>query len=218
MQPAGAIWYQGESNAEHSNTYRSLLTAPISDWRLHFNTPFPFIIVQLPNYGKVAATPAESGWASIRNAQQQVALNDVQTGLVVTHDVGDDVDIHPKQKWIVGVRAARVARALRGGGLADGVAPILISLVSKLDSKSIVLDFLPPLRTSEKEVVGFSLCADSTCEFASAHQTGSRIKISLDALPGANKLRYCWSDGGNCELKSLNDLPVSSFELNLSRK
>ncbi|MBN1569366.1 MAG: beta galactosidase jelly roll domain-containing protein [Acidobacteria bacterium] len=218
LQPAGAIWYQGESNTESSHTYRSLLSALVRDWRLHFNRQFPFIIVQLPNYGAVAAAPVESGWAAIRNAQQQVALEDPQAGLVVTHDVGDDVDIHPRRKWIVGVRAAHVAQALRGGGAADGVTPSIIGR----DSESVVLDFSPPLQfgDKEKEVAGFSLCPESGggCKSAEAAQTGGRIKINLDALPNAGRLRYCWSDGGQCELKALNGLPVSSFELNLPGK
>jgi sialate O-acetylesterase len=54
LAPDGAIWYQGESNTETSHTYRSLLSSLIGDWRGHFNERFPFIIVQLPNYGVVA--------------------------------------------------------------------------------------------------------------------------------------------------------------------
>lgn len=215
LQPQGAVWYQGESNTESSRTYRNLLSALVGDWRRHFNRRFHFIVVQLPNYGTTADTPVESGWAAIRNAQQQVALQDEQVGLVVTHDVGDDADIHPRRKWIVGVRAARVAQALWGSGAADGVIP---NIVDK-SSDTVVLDFSPPLQPDEKskEVSGFSLCADSgrNCVFARAGRTGSRINVSLDALADAGKLRYCWSDGGQCALKALNGLPVSSFELDL---
>jgi len=217
LRPAGVIWYQGESNAESSHSYQGLLTALVSDWRRHFNQRLPFIVVQLPNYGAVATIPVESGWATIRNTQQQVALQDAQVGLVVTHDVGNDADIHPRQKWIVGVRAARVAQALKGSGVADGVTPTIISM----DSNIVVLDFSPPLQPDEveKEVAGFSLCpvSEGSCVFTKARQTGSRVEISLDALAGADRVRYCWSDGGQCSLKAINGLPVSSFELNLTR-
>ena len=215
LQPAGVIWYQGESNTESSDTYQSLLSALVSDWRRHYDQRFPFIVIQLPNYGDIAATPVESGWATLRNAEQQVALQDDLVGLVVTHDVGNDVDIHPRQKWIVGVRTARVAQALYGRGVADGVEPTIINM----NSNTVVLDFSPPIQPSEekKEVTGFSLCSDSvgSCVFTRASQTGSRIKVSLNAFPHAKKLRYCWSDGGQCTLKAINGLPVSSFELKL---
>ncbi len=213
LQPEGVIWYQGESNTESSHTYRSLLSALISDWRSRFEHSFPFIIVQLPNYGMKATTPVESGWAMVRHAQQQVAIKDDLTGLVVTHDVGNDADIHPNNKWIVGVRAARVAKALYGKGVADGVEADILGM----DSNNVILDFSPPLESSdeEKDVDGFSLCTDSegSCVFTKAIQIGSRVKISLDSLPNAAKLRYCWSDGGECTLKAVNSLPVSSFEM-----
>jgi sialate O-acetylesterase len=216
LQPEGVLWYQGESNTESSHMYQSLLSALVRDWRRHFDRDLPFIIVQLPNYGKVATAPAESGWATVRNAQQQVALQDDKVGLVVTHDVGEDSDIHPKKKWIVGVRASRVAEALQGSGVADGVTPA----VASRNADTVVLDFSPPLPpdVSEKEVSGFSLCTDSgeRCVFAQARQTGNWIKVRLDALDGATRLRYCWSDGGQCGLKAINGLPVSSFELTLS--
>ena len=213
LQPEGVIWYQGEPNAEASKTYQGLLTTLISDWRGYFNQRLPFIVVQLPNYGEIAKTPVESGWATIRNAQQQVALKDDLVGLVVTHDVGDDSDIHPKKKWIVGKRTAMVAQALYGKGVADGVVPMIISK----DSDAIMLEFLPPLRFEEKDIDGFSLCNASgeSCAFTKAGQIGSRIKISLSTFPKAEKLRYCWSDGGQCTLKAINGLPVSSFEISL---
>lgn len=217
LQPEGAIWYQGESNTESSHTYRSLLSALINDWRTHFDRRLSFVVVQLPNYGTVATVPVESGWAALRNAQQQVALEDPQTGLVVTHDAGDDSDIHPKRKWIVAVRATRVVQALRGSGAADGVVPV----IKKTFPNGIELDFTPPLQFSEKEreVSGFSLCNDSAggCKPARATQTGSRVIVGLDNATNADRLRFCWSDGGQCELKALNGLPVSSFELEISR-
>ncbi|NLD38421.1 MAG: hypothetical protein GX654_16285 [Desulfatiglans sp.] len=214
LTPDGAIWYQGESNAETSHTYKALLTSLITDWRSLFDKRLKFIIVQLPNYGAVATSPIESGWATVRNAQQQVALNDDLVGLVATHDVGDDADIHPKRKYIVGMRAARVAQAINGKGVADGVAPV----IAGKNMDNVIMEFSPPLNfgEGEKEVTGFSLCAaNKPCVFTKAVQTGSQIKISLDALPDAETVRYCWSDGGECGLKTMNGLPVSSFELNL---
>ncbi len=213
LRPEGVIWYQGESNTESSHTYQGLLSALIADWRGYFEGDFPFIIVQLPNYGMKAAAPAESGWARVRHVQQQTALKDDMTGLVVTHDAGNDADIHPNRKWIVGIRAARVAKALDGRGAADGVVPAILGM----DSRNVILEFAPPLEPweKEKEIEGFSLCSDAkeSCVFTKAVQIGSRVRVSLEALPEAAKIRYCWSDGGVCMLKAVNGLPVSSFEI-----
>ena len=86
------------------------------------------------------------------------------------------------------------------------------------NSDIVTLEFSPPVKPEDKEIQGFSLCDNSgRCIFAKAIQVGSIIKVSLKELEDAEKLRYCWSDGGQCTLKALNDLPVSSFELDLSK-
>ena len=48
-------------------------------------------------------------WPDVRNAQRQ-ALALKNTGMAVTIDIGDPVDIHPKNKQDVGLRFARRAR------------------------------------------------------------------------------------------------------------
>jgi sialate O-acetylesterase len=46
---SGAIWYQGEANAERAYQYRTLLPVMIRDWRKLFaQGDFPFYIVSLP--------------------------------------------------------------------------------------------------------------------------------------------------------------------------
>jgi sialate O-acetylesterase len=216
LRPTGVIWYQGESNADRAGAYIDLLTSLIKDWRRHFARELPFIVVQLPNYGAIATSPGESGWASLRNAQQQVALRDPRVGLVVTQDLGDDADIHPRLKYAVAQRAAQVARALSGGGVQDGIVPAMLARTAD----SIMLEFSPPLLAASTAlpVAGFNLCAQQGAGCAAVHavQRGSRVEIKGAALPTATWLRYCWSDGGTCALESLSGLPVASFEMSLA--
>jgi len=214
LVPTGVIWYQGESSTDNAGAYGELLTSLVRDWRAYFGRRLPFIVVQLPNYGSIATTPAESGWATLRNAQQQVALHDPQVGLVVTQDLGDDANIHPQRKFAVAGRALQVARALQSGGPADGIVP----QVAALQAGTVVLEFQPPLSLAAgaQPVAGFSLCdGPGHCVAADAVQRGSRVEIGRAALPAAVRLRYCWSDGGTCALRSLAGLPVGSFELPL---
>ena len=57
----GAAWYQGEGNAGRAWQYRTLLPELIRGWRRAWAQPdLPFLIVQLPNYGRAQAEPAES--------------------------------------------------------------------------------------------------------------------------------------------------------------
>ncbi len=216
LAPTGVIWYQGESNVDKGD-YSQLLPGLVRDWRRWFGREeLPFIVVQLPNYGAVQAPPVESQWASLRNIQQQVALRDPRVGLVVTQDVGEDADIHPRQKYVVAQRAYDVSKALKGTGAKNGVVP----RVAK-SGTSWALEFTPELTTSdskEKPVTGFALCGaePKSCVAAAANQRGRRSELDRAALPGATRVRYCWSDGGVCELKARNGLPVGSFELALA--
>jgi sialate O-acetylesterase len=108
---AGAIWYQGESNAPKAPKYRQLLRDLIEDWRFHFGLGnFPFGIVQLTSYMAPQNYQPDSNWALLREAQQD-ALEVPDTGLTIIHDVGDAADIHPKDKRTVGIRLAQWALA-----------------------------------------------------------------------------------------------------------
>jgi sialate O-acetylesterase len=138
-------------------------------------------------------------------------------GLVVTQDVGEDADIHPRRKYVVAQRAYEVSKALKGIGTKNGVVPRVAAA-----DKTLALEFTPALTATDskgKSVAGFALCEaePKSCVAAAAKQHGSRIEIDRAALPAATRVRYCWSDGGVCELKSLDGLPVSSFELPLSQ-
>lgn len=215
LVPTGVIWYQGESNADNPAAYGQLLTSLIKDWRGYFGRDLPFIVIQLPNYGELATAPAESGWATLRNAQQQVALHDPLVGLVVTQDLGDDTNIHPRLKYAVARRTVQVVQALQAGGAKDGVVAHLTSR----DAGKLQLEFQPSLTigNAPHPVTGFSLCRSEagSCVAVQAVQRGSRVEINRAALPSATRLRYCWSDGGVCALRSLGGLPVASFELSL---
>jgi sialate O-acetylesterase len=215
LPPSGVIWYQGESNVDKGD-YAQLLPGLIRNWRQWFGRELPFIVVQLPNYGAVTQAPVESKWANLRNIQQQVARRDAGVGLVVTQDLGDDADIHPRLKYAVAQRALQVARALKGIGAKDGVVPRVVATAG-----SLALEFAPPLFAVDaqgKDVPGFALCGAQagSCVVAKATQRGNRIEIDRAALPTATRVRYCWSDGGVCELRSLGGLPVGSFELPIS--
>jgi sialate O-acetylesterase len=215
LAPTGVIWYQGESNVDKGD-YSVLLPGLIADWRQWFRRELPFIVVQLPNYGAIIQAPVESKWASLRNIQRQVAQRDARVALVVTQDLGDDADIHPRRKYAVALRAVQAARALQGAGAKNGVEARLAAT-----GDSLVLEFSPPLaitpaaETGEAGVSGFALCGEAvgSCVAARATRQGNRIAIDRSALPSATRVRYCWSDGGTCGLQSIGGLPVGSFEL-----
>ncbi len=110
---SGAIWYQGEANAERAAQYRKLLPAMIADWRKAFGQgDFPFYIVSLPGFMQHKDIPGgDDAWAELREAQAVTARDATNSGLAVAIDVGDANNIHPVDKKPVGERLALCALA-----------------------------------------------------------------------------------------------------------
>lgn len=93
----GVIWYQGENNADRAYQYRRLFPAMIQNWRDDFrNESLPFYFVQI--------SPHRSQNPEIREAQLLTLRHVSHTGMVVTTDNGDSLDIHPRNKKLVGER------------------------------------------------------------------------------------------------------------------
>ncbi|MFZ0958576.1 MAG: sialate O-acetylesterase, partial [Candidatus Sulfotelmatobacter sp.] len=118
----GVIWYQGESNsgADRAPLYARLFQTLIRDWRNAWGEgDFPFLFVQIANWN----TAAEDLWPDVRNAQRQ-ALALRNTGMVVTIDIGDPTNLHPKNKQDVGLRLALAARAIAYGEKIEWSGPL----------------------------------------------------------------------------------------------
>ncbi len=111
----GAIWYQGESNQGRAAQYRTLLPTMIKDWRKQWGDTLSFYIEQLAGYGNKKPQPPEIGaddtWAELQWTQLQTAITLQKCGIAVANDIGEENDIHPKNKQEVGRRLALQALA-----------------------------------------------------------------------------------------------------------
>lgn len=104
---AGTIWYQGESNVG-SLVYDKTLSALITSWRKAWNDEFPFYFVQIAPY-KTGTNNFSN--VTVRNSQRKILKEVSKTGMVLTSDISDTIDIHPKNKKSVGIRLANLALA-----------------------------------------------------------------------------------------------------------
>lgn len=110
MALRGVLWYQGENNAgspEDGRMYFEKKLAMLKQWRGGFRNPsLPFYFVQLASWQQPTDDPGDvSGWADFRDAQRR-CLQIPETGMASAVDLGDALDIHPKNKWEVGRRLA----------------------------------------------------------------------------------------------------------------
>lgn len=209
----GAVWYQGESNADRAHQYRTLFPAMITDWRKQWGLgDFPFYFVQLANFMQTDKEPATSAWAELRNAQLG-ALSLPNTGMAVSIDIGDAGDIHPKNKQDIGKRLALIALAKTYGVKVPYTGPVYQS--AQIESGTIKLSFSAAegLKTSDgAELKGFAIAgADQKFHWAKAEIKGAQIVVSSTAVPNPVAVRYAWSNNPVCNLVSNAGLPASPF-------
>jgi sialate O-acetylesterase len=184
----------------------------INDWRVRWGYDFPFYIVQLANYKDKQTKPEESDWAELREAQlKTLALKN--TGLAVIIDIGEEKDIHPKNKQEVGRRLALAARNLTYGEDIPYSGPIYSNY--RIEGNTIRLYFNNTdggLKAKGDVVKGFTVAgADHKFYWADAKIDGNTIVVTSKdvALPLA--VRYAWANNPICNLYNGAGLPASPF-------
>ena len=191
----GAIWYQGESNADRAEQYRRLLPAMISDWRHRFGVgEFPFYIVQLAAFQDISPLPRENNWAELREAQALTAKNLRHCGLAVATDIGNAKDIHPKNKAEVGRRLALVALAKDYGKKIDYSGPWYKSMQVRGDSIRLAFDHLDGgLVAQGGNLKGFAIAGeDHNFVWAKAVIEGNNVIVSSPEVLKPVAVRYAW--------------------------
>ncbi|MBB6236465.1 sialate O-acetylesterase [Pedobacter sp. AK013] len=210
----GAIWYQGEANADRAYQYRELFPAMIKDWRQKWaQGDFPFYFVQLANFMQVDNAPVESAWAELREAQQKT-LALPNTGMATIIDIGDAKDIHPKNKQEVGRRLALIALAKTYGQKINYSGPVYQS--NKIEGKQVFLTFgnsQNGLKAADgAALTGFAIAgADKKFYWAKASIRGNQIIVSSDQVANPVAVRYAWGNNPVCNLVSNDGLPASPF-------
>jgi sialate O-acetylesterase len=203
---AGVIWYQGESNADRPVQYQTLFPAMISQWREDFNAAdLPFYFVQI--------SPHRSQNPEIREAQLVTYQNLNHTGMAVTLDNGDSLDIHPRNKQLVGERLARWALKNEYGEKNLEVSgPLLQS--SKVDGNKIILSFshAKKLVIKQTPVSEFTIAGDDQVFHTAVIQIkAKKIVVSCDAVQNPKAVRYAWRNIPDPMLYNEEGLPASPF-------
>ncbi|MFH1024753.1 MAG: sialate O-acetylesterase [Planctomycetota bacterium] len=224
----GAIWYQGESNGGEGDSYYDKMCALIGGWRKNWGIgDFPFYFVQLANYQKSGDSPAGGdGWSRLRAAQLK-ALSIPNTGMAVIIDIGAAGDIHPKNKYDVGVRLSRWALA-RDYGQKELVVSGPLFREMKIEGDKAILLFdhtgtglmvgkksgrSPVEEEKDGKLKWFAVAgADKKWEWADAMIQGNTVVVSSPGVKAPVAVRYAFfhnPEGAN--LYNREGLPASPF-------
>ncbi|WP_368509164.1 sialate O-acetylesterase [Cyclobacterium sp. 1_MG-2023] len=213
----GFIWDQGGADAGRPVLYKAMFKRLISDWRdLWHNNELPFLFVQ--NTGTYANHHFKERTFSrsyLREAQEQ-ALDLVKTGMVVSVDIGDPFDVHPKNKQDFGNRLALQALNKVYGKevVADG--PFFKSY--EIKGRELVIQVKDPsqqlvLKINATES-GFEV-SDAMGKFhpVEASLEENKIHLQIPENVQAKSLRYAWGDYPVNSIFNQEGLPMAPFNV-----
>lgn len=226
----GAIWYQGESNAGAAKQYETLFPTMITDWRTRWGEgDFPFIWVQLANFMARNPDPTQQpdGWPGLRDAQSKT-LKLPNTGQAVILDIGEEKDIHPKDKMDVGLRLSLAARHVAYGEDLIYSGPTYDSM--RIDGDKIQVKFKNtgtglailaapstqadvPQAQPAAELKGFAIAGeDHKFVWASATiASADTLIVSSPEVKEPKAVRYGWANNPEVNLYNKEGLPASPF-------
>lgn len=211
---AGAVWYQGEANVPMSKEYRQLFPGMIEGWRKAWNQgDFPFLFVQIApwNYAAIKTWP-RIGAPLVREAQLH-ALSLKNTAMVVSMDIGNVNDIHPKNKQEVGRRLALAARAVAYAEKLVYSGPLYKSM--QVDGNKVVVHFDHAgsgLAFKGDKLVAFQIAgADKQFVDAEAKIEGDTVIVQSDKVSTPVAVRYAFEDVALPNLQNKEGLPASPF-------
>lgn len=208
----GAIWYQGESNADLAGDYGPLFESLITAWRAHFGQgDFPFYWVQLANY-QMPHDASDMSYAELRWQQEQ-ALKLPNTGEAVTIDLGDPKNIHPRNKQEVGRRLALLARSRTYDIPGDDSGPVFER--AERDGNSLRVYFgnaQNGLIAANKPLQSFEVAgADGRYWPAQAGIVGTTVIVRAPQVARPVTVRYAWRDAPDANLYNGAGLPAAPF-------
>ncbi len=225
---AGALWYQGESDAGHYEEYKQMLVKLISLWRQKFKyakNDMPFVVVQLPNWSDgwdECNAQLTSEWASLRQEQLLAVELAGNAGLAVTIDAGEWNDLHPEKKYTAGTRSAMEALRIAYN---KNYTPSPKAIFTKRMEEVFIVQFdcggskLVSLNPALQDYVpGFSFTYECDGELKMVEIAGriisdDEIQVPVPAVKGSLKeIRYLWSNSPYpVTLYAENGLPAAPF-------
>ncbi len=209
----GVLWYQGESNVHHPKLYERMFEKFRLNLQQIFGMSLPIYMVQLPGMSRPE-------WPYFREMQEELANGFSDLHLVTTIDLGDSLDVHPRNKKDVGLRLANKALH-QTYGLKEfpDHGPKLLSVSQERDQLILVFEAFGKLQTrNNKQVSELDIIASK----------GQKIRLRgkikgnqvLLRLPGEVEVKEVWHGFTPFPQINLTDesgLPAAPFRFELKQ-
>ena len=204
----GIIWYQGESNAHNKEAHEKLFNLLVQSWRKNWNdAELPFYFVQLSSIDRPS-------WTWFRDSQRRLMTEIPHTGMAVSSDRGDSLDVHPKQKKEIGERlAAWALNRTYGHRNVVPSGPLYKSVSFARGAAYVSFDYADGLCTSDGKPIGtFEVAGeDELFSPAQAVVEDGKIKVWSKKVKDPKIVRYGWQPFTRANLVNGAGLPASTF-------
>lgn len=214
----GVIWYQGESNAHNKEAHDRLFTLLVDSWRKNWNNlGMPIYYVQLSSLNRPS-------WTWFRDSQRILQTELRNTGMVVTTDLGDSLDVHPRFKKEVGERLARLALHERYGY--DQLTPAgPLAYAAKFTKGEAIVYFengkglragkSGPVAADGDRIVTLELAGPDGVFYPAEGEAidDGRLRVTSEDVKEPVSVRYGWQPFTRANLVNSDNLPASTFRL-----
>lgn len=212
----GILWYQGESNADNAKLYNKLFPLLVEDLRHTLGTNLPIYTVQLPG---ISTRPE---WSEFRLLQEDLSSTEVggknmQRGIymIPSYDLADSLDVHPRNKYQVGYRLARLAlqRSYQHADAYQQTKLGDLSLVRRGKKYYILSDgiFVKQNQAYDaRPIVGFEVAGSDGVFFPVQIETDKKGRLFLSRSIGESLVayRYAYAPYTRANLYNERGIPV----------
>ena len=203
----GVIWYQGESNAHNMEAHERLFHLLTKNWRENWAEELPFYYVQLSSIDRPS-------WPWFRDSQRRMLRSIPNSGMAVSSDHGDSLDVHPRHKREIGERLAHWAHNKTYGHEVLPSGPLYRSVKFKDGAAYITFDYGKGMHSSDGgELRTFEIAGHDGLFVPAEAQIidGKTVKIWSDQIQNPRFVRYGWQPFTRANLVNEAGLPASTF-------
>ena len=208
----GVIWYQGESNAHNMEAHEQLFQLLVQSWRNYWKQDeMPFYFVQLSSLNRPS-------WPSFRDSQRKLMQTIKHTGMVVSSDYGDSLDVHPRHKQPIGERLARWALSDTYNHQLVPSGPLYASSSVKGNRVTVTFTYADGMRSIDAKtaIQGFELAeVDGLYYPAAASVRDGKIELVAPEVDCPRYVRYAWQPFTRANLVNGEGLPASTFKASI---
>jgi sialate O-acetylesterase len=211
----GVIWYQGESNDPNPHEYESLFRLMINDWRAKSEKDFPFLLVQLPIFGKPEDNNEESSWAIIREAQAK-ALSLPATGMAAGLELAEWNDLHPLNKKDIGRRLALAAEKVVYQAPNTSPGPLVRAIERRTDRLFISFNNCGKGLTADGQLYVSVVAGENVFRLPADIEGPDCIAIDISTIKdkAPEKVLYAWANNPrDRQLYNADGLPAIPYRL-----